>query len=62
MAVDHRIIRSAPFKGLNKTTPKVELSNAFSSDLKNASLRDTGDIEKRKGFHTVQRVDNKGVR
>ena len=61
MAVDHRIIRSAPFKGLNKTTPKVELSNAFSSDLKNASLRDTGDIEKRKGFHTVQRVDKTGV-
>ena len=61
MAVDHRIIRSAPFKGLNKTTPKVELSNAFSSDLKNASLRDTGDIEKRKGFHTVQRIDKSAV-
>ena len=61
MAVDHRIIRSAPFKGLNKTTPKVELSNAFASDVKNASLRDTGDIEKRKGFHTVQRVDKSNV-
>lgn len=61
MAVDHRIVRSAPFRGLNKTTPKVELSNSFASDLKNASLRDTGDIEKRKGFHTVQRIDKTGV-
>lgn len=58
MGVEHRIIRSSVFKGLNKTQTEILLTNEYSTYLKNVSLRDTGAIEKRKGFHSISKVDN----
>lgn len=58
MGVEHRILRSSVFKGLNKTSNQLLLSSEYATYLKNMSLRDSGAIEKRKGFHAISKKDN----
>ena len=49
---DHRLLRgSGDFKGLDKRTSDLTRGIEYATDMKNATYRDSGAINKRKGFH-----------
>ena len=53
MGVDHRILRhSGQFRGLDKRSSDIDRTIEYSSNMKNAAYRSSGDINKRKGFHS----------
>ena len=48
----HRLLRGwGDFKGLDKRTSDLTRSIEYATDMKNATYRDSGAINKRKGFH-----------
>lgn len=52
MGVDHRILRGTEnFKGLDKRTSDIMRSQEYATDIKNATYRVSGAINKRKGYH-----------
>jgi hypothetical protein len=54
MGVDHRITTTIEsFKGLEKRRSDLIDKPGYFNDLKNAAIRASGAINKRKGFHTV---------
>ena len=55
MAVETIFIRhSENFKGLDKRTSDIKRTNDYATEIKNAELRISGAINKRKGFHINQ--------
>ena len=55
MAVETIFVRhSENFKGLDKRTSDIKRTNDYATEIKNAELRVSGAINKRKGFHINQ--------
>ena len=53
MGVDHRILRhSGQFRGLDKRSSDIDRTMDYSTNMNNAAYRSSGDINKRKGFHS----------
>lgn len=59
MAVDHRTKRhSELFKGLDKRSSDIRRTSQYATDLKNCSIRLSGALNKRKGFHINTRQED----
>ena len=53
MGVDHRILRhSGQFRGLDKRSSDIDRTMDYSTNMNKAAYRASGDINKRKGFHS----------
>lgn len=60
MGVEHTLLRnSGSFKGLDLKSSDIDRTIEFASDMRNASYRNSGAINKRKGYHiTQEHADN----
>lgn len=55
MGVEHTLLRnSGSFKGLDLKSSDIDRTIEFASDMRNASYRNSGAINKRKGYHITQ--------
>ena len=58
---EHRLLRgSGEFKGLDRKTSTLQLPAEYSIEMKNAAYRETGAINKRKGYHINTVNTNEG--